>query len=113
MMDRKPWFLFAVSVVYFLLVTIAARYKENGFNDINRLSTAIAEVREKITGVTEENGLYVKELAQITASDEYVEAIARESLGVVKPGEVVYEFVDIEKIAGHQPVNETAGEPSE
>jgi cell division protein FtsB len=100
MMEKgKPWVLFAVSVFYFTFLTTASYYKENGFRDIQKLSTAIQEMNKTAAQLAEENARYSKELAQINSSDMYVEAIARENMGLVKPGEIVFEFVDIEKLS--------------
>lgn len=95
----RRWALFALSVFYFVFLTTASYYKENGFRDIRKLSSAIEELNRKASQLAEENARYANELAQINSSDTYVEAIARENMGLVKPGEIVFEFVDIEKLS--------------
>lgn len=100
---RRRWVLFALSAFYFVFLTTSSYYKENGFRDIQRLSFAIEEIGKKTSQLAEENTRYANELTQINASDTYsdtyVEAIARENMGLVKPGEIVFEFVDIEKLS--------------
>lgn len=94
-MERnKPLFLFGASLLFFMFVTATAYYKRNGLKDLQRLEVAIAEIKLEIKEVEQENARYRHELDSLNYSNAYVEAIARESLGLVKPGEVVYEFVD-------------------
>ena len=52
--------------------------------------------------VRKENHTMRLELASVSTSDRRVETIARENLGLVKPGETVYEFVDAGKLAGRR-----------
>ena len=104
MMEKgKSWLLLALSALYFAALTTASYYKENGFRDIQKLSSAIEEINDTAAQLSEENARYVKELAQINSSDMYVEAIARENMGLVKPGEIVFEFVDIERLTPPPP----------
>jgi cell division protein FtsB len=99
METRRRWALFALSAFYFVFLTTASYYKENGFRDIRKLSSAIDEINKKASQLAEENARYANELTQINSSDTYVEAIARENMGLVKAGEIVFEFVDIEKLS--------------
>lgn len=99
MEKAKPWAVLVLSLLYFVCLSAASYYKENGFRDIQRLSAAIEDVSQTTAQIADENVRYSKELAQLSASDMYVEAIARENLGLVKPGELVFEFVDVEKLA--------------
>ncbi len=104
MMEKaKSWLLLALSVFYFAALTTASYYKENGFRDIQRLASTIEEINKTAAQLAEENARYVNELAQINSSDMYVEAIARENMGLVKPGEIVFEFVDIERLTPPPP----------
>jgi cell division protein FtsB len=96
---RRRWVLLGLSAFYFVFLTTASYYKENGFRDIHKLSTAIEEINSKASQLAEENTRYANELTQVNSSDTYVEAIARENMGLVKPGEIVFEFVDIEKLS--------------
>ncbi len=101
-MERsKPLFLFAASSIFFVLMTVTAYYKSNGLKDLRRLEVAIAKVKTEIKDVRQENGRYHHELDSLNYSNSYVEAIARENLGLVKPGEVVYEFVDAMVMTDH------------
>jgi len=101
-LNNKPKRLLAFSAAFFVIVLIAAWQKENGFKDIQKLSAAINELDGKISDLQAENDRQVNELHVLNASNSYVESIARESLGLVKPGEVVYEFVDAGKLGGSE-----------
>ncbi|VAX19726.1 hypothetical protein MNBD_NITROSPINAE02-59 [hydrothermal vent metagenome] len=101
-MERsKPLFLLAASSLFFVLMTVTAYYKSNGLKDLQKLEVAIAKVRTEIKDVRRENARYRHELDSLNYSNSYVEAIARENLGLVKPGEVVYEFVDTSVMTDH------------
>lgn len=99
-MERnKPKAFLGLAVIFFLVVTATAYYKENGLNDVGKLHSEIAAVKEEIRAFTFDNNRMRMELVSLSQSDDQVEAIAREQLGLVKPGEVVYEFIDADKLA--------------
>lgn len=92
--QSKPWVLLLASMVFFGLVTTTAYYKENGFRDVQKLMDAIKTVQGQLEEMKMANERGVMEIASLKNSDFYVESIARDSLGLVKPGETVYEFVE-------------------
>ena len=75
-----------------------AFYKENGLKDVRKLHNSIDSVDNQISALELENNQITVELSSLNHSDIYVEAIAREHLGLIKQGEVVYEFVDAKKL---------------
>ncbi|MGK7345342.1 MAG: FtsB family cell division protein [Candidatus Nitrospinota bacterium M3_3B_026] len=98
-MERsRPWILVSLAVVCFIAVTVTAYYKQNGLRDLRKLQSSIAKVEREIAEIRRENERNRMELYSLRQGDEYVEAVARESLGLVKPNEVVYEFVDAGKL---------------
>ena len=109
MESGRRWALFALSAFYFVFLTTMSYYKENGFQDIQKLASAIEEINKATAQLEEENARYSNELTQINSSDMYVEAIARENMGLVKPGEIVFEFVDIEKLSPPQHSDSRSG----
>ncbi len=74
----------------------AAYHKQNGLADVFELEKAIVSLDDRIIAVKDENDRLRMELLALETSDLYIESIARESLGLVKPGETVYEFLDSE-----------------
>jgi len=99
-MERnKPRALLGLSIIFFFVVGATAYYKENGLADVDKLHMEIASVKREIQGYYLENNNIRLALVSLSESDDRVEAIAREQLGLVKPGEVVYEFIDAGKLA--------------
>lgn len=88
-----------MSIIFFLVVGATAYYKENGLADVGELHMEIASVKNQIQKYYLENNNIRRALVSLNKSDDRVEAIAREQLGLVKPGEVVYEFIDAGKLA--------------
>ncbi len=87
-----------VSIVFFCFVSATAYYKENGLADVMKLHSAITAVKQEIHEFQAENSRIRLELDSLNHNDTYVEAIVREELGLVKPGEVVYEFIDAKRL---------------
>lgn len=73
----------ACIVVYFLGMFAANAIRTQQLNE--QEDRLIAEIEEMQTRYER-----LKALEQYLSSDEYVEAIAREQLGLVKPGETAY-----------------------
>ncbi|MFP4660664.1 MAG: FtsB family cell division protein [Halanaerobiales bacterium] len=66
------------------------------YRQIQELETRINQLEEKINAASERNGELQKELANIN-NPEYIERIARDELGLVKPGELLLIPVEEEK----------------
>lgn len=95
----KPWWYLGGSVLFALLVCASAWYKENGLADVITLNQAIARLQAQGDDLEQENHRLKEELTRLAARDDwFVERVAREDLGLVRPGEVVYEFVDESKL---------------
>lgn len=95
----RPSLLLGAAVVFFAAVVALAFVKENGLRDVANLQSEIAFVDAQAAGLKHENAMMARELASLNSSSAYAEAIARDSLGLVKPGEVVYEFIPAGQIA--------------
>ncbi len=98
MESTKPTALLGVSAIFFCLVTVTSYYKENGLKDVGKLKQAIISVKKEKSDIRLENERIRQELSSLNNSNAYVESIAREQLGLVKPNEVVYEFIDAERL---------------
>jgi len=98
-MERnKPKAFLGLSILFFLVVSATAYYKENGLADVGKLHVEIASVKKEIQEYYFANRRIRQKLVSLNKNDDRVEAIAREQLGLVKPGEVVYEFIDAGKL---------------
>lgn len=75
------WLITALAIFAY----IAASYA-SGFVEIWRLRVEIHQVKEEIVEAEARNEQLRKELHYLQ-SDEYIEKVAREELGLVKPGE--------------------------
>jgi cell division protein FtsB len=53
----------------------------------------LGELRGEVTRLYEENRVLQNQIHSLRSDLTYIERIAREDLGLVKPGETVYEFV--------------------
>ena len=77
-------FLVTVAIVGYFLLTFALSYVRGGQLNAQeeRLTTEIADLQAKYDRL--------QALEEYLKSDEYIEAVAREQLGLVKSGEVAY-----------------------
>ena len=66
-----------------------------GWFDIHKLRIQEAELAAKIEQATQEQALWEERVEELS-SDEAMERIARERLGLVMPGEVVLKKVELE-----------------
>ena len=57
----------------------------------------IGDLQGEIEGLKEGNRLLRRQIRSLRSDLTSVERIAREDLGLVKPGETVYEFIPVEK----------------
>jgi len=96
--------ILGLSILFFAVMAFAAYYKDNGIHDISRLRSDITAIHQESDRLRLANANMRRELGALAADSFYVEAIARKSLGLVKPGEVVYEFVDSKSL--RQPLGE-------
>ncbi|MDH5508820.1 MAG: septum formation initiator family protein [Nitrospinota bacterium] len=82
-----------MSILFFGIMASAAYYKDNGLYDVGRLREEIGAIQLQNLRLTQENVRMRHELDNLKFGDFIVESIAREDLGLVKPNEVVYEFI--------------------
>lgn len=80
----SPLFITIVAVILF---TAGVQYYQN-IKKMEKLQTKIEELENSIDAAQEENKKLAEQLDNVN-SDEYIEKMAREKLGLVKPGEVL------------------------
>ena len=86
--------ILGLSILFFTVMGAASYYKDNGINDLSSLRREIDQMRAQAVDIGRENARLQTELDNFRTGDYQVEKVARVSLGLVKPGEVTYEFVD-------------------
>ncbi len=89
-MLRKIFFFLAIFVAVLLVFLWIyfpsfSRYHELRLHE-EQLTKKIQEIDEKIKDLNEERGLLQNDV-------NYIERVIRDELGLVKPGEIVYEFI--------------------
>lgn len=82
-------------VLFFLAVVFIAGH--DGFIRMFGFYRRLAHLKTHINEMEYENKKLGKEINSLLYDKEYIESIAREELGLIKQGEVVYKFVEIPK----------------
>ena len=77
-----------------LVVAFFAAIGERGLFRLYRLTRTRAELAQEITRLKASNGRLAEEAHALREDPSRIEAIAREDLGLVRPGDVVYEFLE-------------------
>jgi len=88
---RRPrWFILIVLIVivnYFYILYEQQKMIDSKKAQLNEIQAKIAEETE--------NNEYLKKEKEMVLTDEYIEKIARERLGLISPGEKIY--VDVNR----------------
>jgi cell division protein FtsL len=88
---KKPaLYLFALLILYFIVL-----FSVQGIRYI-QLSNEVKALDREIAAIKEENNALMKEI-EMLSDPEYLEELARESLRMVKPGEVIFSFLNPEQ----------------
>jgi cell division protein FtsB len=92
---RKKGFLaFAILGGVTALLLLSALFGEQGFLKVRHLENERAELEEKVAVLEGETRSLRGEIRGMRSDPFLYEKAARERLGLVKPGEVVYDFRD-------------------
>lgn len=83
----KKWFWFFAIAVLFLIVFLPGYTKVQELRDTNR------DLEAKIRKLYKENVLLQEELKLIAEDPVYQEQVAREKMGLVRPGEIPIKIV--------------------
>jgi cell division protein FtsB len=85
--QRKILFLIIIIGVLIFL------FANKNFQTLLILNKEIAGLRQRIEGLNEENKRLEEELEAAKNDPEYIENLARRELGLIKPGETKYKFI--------------------
>ena len=77
-----------------LLLQYRLWFAEGGLAEANRLQVQLEEAEKENAELTARNAELTREVIALQGSTEAVEKNARENLGLIKEGEVYYQFVE-------------------
>jgi cell division protein FtsB len=79
----------------FLVVMLAlAIVNERGFLAMWRMQRNVTQLASVVRSIEQENQDLWRNIERLHSDTGYIEKIAREELGLVRPGELVFEFVE-------------------
>ena len=87
---RWPWL---VSLAALGLVLWSA-LSPNGFRKARRFEADLARLEAENAAVAAENARLRREIENLSRSPAYLERVARDELGLVKPGEILFRIED-------------------
>jgi len=97
-MRKKRVLLFIL--IFFLILGIFTFSGEKGIINLLRIQKEVARIKEKNAKLEEENQKLREEVKRLQTDRRYIEEIARRELGMVKGGEIIYQFDDPSKGKG-------------
>jgi cell division protein FtsB len=77
-----------------LLLQYRLWFADGGLAEANRLGQQLAEAENENASLTARNDRLTKEVLALQGGNDAVEKNARENLGLIKEGEVYYQFVE-------------------
>lgn len=87
---KKP--LLFLFVFLFLLFGFFTFFGEKGILHLLRLKKELARIQEMNLKMEQENQKLKEEIRRLQYEKRYIEEIARRELGLVKEGEIIYQF---------------------
>jgi len=79
-------------LIFLLILGILTFFGEKGILHLFRLQKEVARIKEKNVKLEEENQNLREEVKRLQSDKRYIEEIARKELGMVKEGEIIYQF---------------------
>lgn len=108
----RPW-LSLTLLVLLLGFALFTAFGERGLLHLWHLSEENRRLDEKNFRVHRENEILRDKINRLRHDDRYLEKIAREELGLVRPGEIVYQFASSgSKEKSTEPLKESLPDPS-
>jgi cell division protein FtsB len=88
---RKKRLLIA-ALGLFLILGLVTFFGENGILHLLRLKKEMGRIKEANLQLEKENEELKEEVRKLKLEKKYIEEIARKELGMVKEGEIIYQF---------------------
>ena len=89
-MRRRKLFLLILSLL--VLLGLLTFFGDKGILHLLRLEKELTRIREANTKIEEENRKLKDEVRRLQSEKRYIEEIARRELGMIKEGEIIYQF---------------------
>jgi cell division protein FtsL len=89
-MKKRP--LLFILLFVFLVMGLLTFFGEKGILHLLRLKRELTRIQEENQRAEEENQRLREEVKRLQQEKRYIEEIARRELGMVKEGEVIYQF---------------------
>jgi cell division protein FtsB len=87
---RKRWLVFIAGLA--VLIAVSSVIGKKSLVKVIQMNKTRTELQQEITRLKQVNEDLTREIQAFTNNPGQVEAIARGDLGLVKPGEIVYQF---------------------
>jgi len=84
--------LFLLLLCLFLIFGFFTFFGDKGILHLLRLQKELARIKEMNIKMGEENQRLKEEVRRLQYEKRYIEEIARKELGMVKEGEIIYQF---------------------
>ena len=79
-------------ILFLLLMSLLITFGNRGVVDNYLMSKRLAKLKSQNTGITIENNELKKKITLLRNDINYIEMIARNELGMVKKGDVIYRW---------------------
>jgi len=87
---KKRFLLLALG--FFLILGLITFFGENGILHLLRLKKEMGGIKEANLQLVKENEALKEEVRKLKQEKKHIEEIARKELGMVKEGEIIYQF---------------------
>ena len=87
-------FLIVASLCFFVVLIALAIFGDGGWLAVHRARRDVLHLQEEIVRLGEGNKQLRQEITDLRTDPSTLERIARDELGMGRPGEVVYEIID-------------------
>jgi cell division protein FtsB len=82
------------SSLFLVTMMALAIWGDHGVLEMWRRQSEVMQLAREIEAIEQENAKLGQEIERLRSDMHYIEKIAREELGLVRPGELIFEFVE-------------------
>jgi cell division protein FtsB len=102
-LPRKHKGIVATCAVVLILFVIAAVYGDHGLVDLLRMQREQHELEHTAFDLQQQNERLRERIRRLRSDDHYIEKLARERLGLVRKGEIMYRVTGPASTASARP----------